>query len=145
MSVIVNSSATQVITTESPIVLKQETTNVTVKFNSILVQQGESANVIKVPFSYGDATPKLIGSFVGTILSVRLVIDQAFNANASLRIGTTAQPGLLMESTENNAIEAAEYESTPLIKFASPTSVFLSIALSDGVSVGSGFVIIERI
>jgi hypothetical protein len=101
------------------------------------------ASRIKIPFSYGDATPKIIAAAVGLIKRASLIILVPFNVPSLLSLGDDLNSDRLINKYVNNPMAIAEYETSPLIEYVSSTQIKLVIALGEGCTQGKGFVILE--
>lgn len=99
-----------------------------------------------ISFSYGDATPALIGTIpAGYHASwVRLDIYASFDgAGAQITVGTLASPTLLMDAAQSDLTQVAAYESWPLGLMAVATAIYLFITPGSGASAGNGHVLIK--
>lgn len=104
--------------------------------------------IAPVYFSFGDATPDTIYTTdsAGTVVNVRLIVDTAFDgAGASISLGTTTDPDLLLDEAENDPSVASEYESTPDVVLTSGTAVRLSITPGAGATQGAGRILLTFI
>lgn len=103
--------------------------------------------LIKVNFSYGDATPKNIAIVQGLLLRARIVILETFNGvtSSTLQLGTLDNPSAFMPSHQVNPHQIAEYENAINQQRLTPTGVKLFINLGQGVTRGKGCVILETI
>jgi hypothetical protein len=101
------------------------------------------ASRIKIPFSYGDATPKIITALQGLIKRASIIILVPFNAPSLLSLGDDLNSDRLISKTVNNPMAIAEYETSPLVQYASSTQIKLKIELGEGCTQGNGFVILE--
>lgn len=104
---------------------------------------GGSSQTTKIPFGYGDASPKPIQIVQGLVLRARLIITEAFDVPSSLALGDVIEQGSLINSSWNDASTKGEYEASPLINYLQPTQTQLTISLGEGCSKGKGFVILE--
>jgi hypothetical protein len=102
-----------------------------------------SQNRIKVPFSWGDATPKTITSIQGFIKRASIVILNPFNVPSLLSLGDDLNSDRLISKYVNNPSAIAEYETSPMVQYISSTSIKLTIAPGEGCNQGNGFVILE--
>lgn len=108
-------------------------------------ESGLEAGAISMNFSFGDASPILIGDFPpGERIDVaRIDILTPFNgAGSSLSIGTMANPGLLMPVDLNDPFLVASFELSPMTA-SDGSSIYLFITPGNGVSAGSGHVLIR--
>lgn len=102
-----------------------------------------AANYPPIPFSFGDATPKLIAHAAGYLVAVSIVVQTPFNgAGAALQLQTLAGVPLLPAS-EVFPAEAGRYEANPGLFLAAPTGIQLVITPGSGASAGAGFVHME--
>lgn len=109
---------------------------------------GSDPGRVVVPFAYGDATPQPVftAPAAGTDLLVRLVVDTPFNgAGATLQLGTTSNPGLLMPANYNDPTTAATYEAAPDATLASGEQIVLTITPGAGATQGAGRIIFDSI
>ncbi len=104
---------------------------------------GSASQITKIPFSYGDASPKPIQLLQGFVLRARILITEAFDVPSTLELGDLADFGRLIPSNYINPLETGEYESSPLINYLQPTQINLRISLGEGCARGKGFVILE--
>lgn len=63
-----------------------------------------ASGAVRIPFGFGDATPKTLGAFgPGLLARVSIVIETAFNgAPSALSIGTATQPALYLPVAAND-------------------------------------------
>lgn len=105
---------------------------------------GGQTTRIKIPFSWGDATPALIHTYTGTIFAAAIVLQVPFNGvGASLSLGDSGNNGRLISASEVDATAAATYGTSPAHTYASSTQIRLYITPGTGASQGSGFVLLE--
>jgi hypothetical protein len=105
-----------------------------------------SGGKFSLPFSFGDASPAVIGTVPANkiVTAVRIVITTAFNGTgASLAVGSALDPDGLMDELGNDPAQVAEYESSPGTSFGLDTSVRLTISPGGGASAGAGVVFLE--
>ena len=117
-----------------------------IETGTIILVEGGGGGImqVRIPFSFGDATPKVLGSFgPGLLDRVSIVIETAFNATSGLSIGTAAQPALYFPATMNDPLAIGEYEVSPDVFLASATEFVLAITAGVGITQGSGHVIIQ--
>ncbi|MBD1995297.1 hypothetical protein H6G00_01460 [Leptolyngbya sp. FACHB-541] len=101
---------------------------------------------IKIPFSYGDASPKTIyvAGAGQTIVTANVIIQVPFNGlNCALELGDAEMSDRLMRSDQVVPEFPAEYETNPGYTYSQSTPILLSIYPGLGCSQGSGFVLIE--
>jgi hypothetical protein len=105
---------------------------------------GGADTVLEVPFSWGDASPKLIGLPVqGLIVSATIAITEAFDGPVELRLGTDATPDLLVPHYPGIAELAESYHFQPNTRFATPQQILLSLVRDPAVTTGQGCVLID--
>jgi hypothetical protein len=112
-------------------------------FPNASVDGGAVGSRVKIPFSYGDATPKVITAAQGLIKRASIIIITPFNAPSMLSLGDDLNSDRLISKFVNNPMAIAEYETSPLVQYASSTEIKLYIALGEGCTQGNGFVILE--
>jgi hypothetical protein len=113
-------------------------------FPNAAVGGSTQTNRIKIPFSWGDATPKSITILQGLVKRASIVIVTPFNIPSSqLSLGDDLNSDRLISRFVNNPQIIAEFETSPIVQYASPTEIKLSILLGAGNNQGSGFVILE--
>ena len=100
-------------------------------------------SLIKVPFSWGDATPKFIYTVQGLVHRASILILEGFDTPSYLALGDDLDQDRLVSRFYNNPLEVAEFEATPLIVYPSPTSIKLLIVPGVGNTRGKGFVVLE--
>lgn len=104
---------------------------------------GISPSVLKIPFSFGDASPKVIAqNFTGKILSASVFIDTIFNGIVQLKLGDSTNNESLIPSIDIDPYTRGEYESFPLKIYNTASQIILSITIDSGVTQGNGFVIL---
>lgn len=104
------------------------------------------ATETQIPFSWGDATPAVLGVFeVGKIIySISLVILEPFDGiGASLSIGVDGNADLFMATNECDPKTAEVYSVTPGYKFAVEKTVKLFITPGAGATKGNGVIMIN--
>lgn len=110
---------------------------------------GSSAGVNPpINFSFGDASPVPVLTLAvdSEIASVQLEIEQAFNGvGASIRLGTAAEPGLLLDAWQSDPSTAGVYETTPRVQLPAGTALVLTIVPGSGASAGTGQFLINSI
>lgn len=92
-------------------------------------------------FSFGDATPYLLGSLVAgkLVISARVTIENIFNgAGASISIGTLGNPNSVMATTSILPSEIGTYERAVSAILLTNQDLYLFIAPGAGASTGSG-------
>lgn len=103
---------------------------------------GQAGGTIQpVAFSYGDA-PGVIytATGAGTLTAVRLVVVTPFNGTApTIALGTLAQPGAAMATTDNDPMTVAEYEITADLHLDAGETLRITIT-PDGSTAGAGLI-----
>lgn len=102
--------------------------------------------IVKIPFSYGDATPKQLYLVAGgkTVFTTQIVITVPFNGVApALAIGDSVVPDRLMATDQNNPALVGEYENNPGHTYAFETQILLTIIPGESCTAGAGFVLLE--
>ena len=99
----------------------------------------------KYPFSYGDATPKLITSIGGAhITTAQIFIATTFNGvGAALQLGDAGDLDRLITTQQVDPTRLGEFETNPWHFYASNTQILLTINPGSGASQGSGYVYLE--
>lgn len=108
--------------------------------------EGGSSSSIKVPFSFSDATPKFIYSIPADtlIVSAAVIISTPFNSPlSSISLGDSGNNSRLLNSSQIYQGEVGEYETKPMYKYITTTSIYLYINLGSGNTTGNGYVILE--
>jgi hypothetical protein len=110
---------------------------------------GSSAGVNPpINFSFGDAspTPVLTLPAASEVAGIQLQIEQAFDgAGAAIRLGIAGQPGLLLDTWQNDPTSVGIYEVTPRVELPAGTALILTITPGAGASAGSGQFLINTI
>lgn len=107
---------------------------------------GAAQLAIEVPFSYGDASPKILAQVPQdkVVLSSSMVILEAFDGVLSeLSVGSLAQPDDIMSTTDNVAQIAATWSNTPNTVYSAPTDIYLTINNGSGATQGRGIIVIN--
>lgn len=106
---------------------------------------GGSGGSIKVPFAWGDASPKPIYTALAgqTIFTVQVVLQTAMLAGSTLSVGDAGDPQRLLAATQIDPSIAAEFEVNPGFTYTANTQVLLTITPASDNTTGSGFVLIE--
>lgn len=95
-----------------------------------------------IDFAHGDASSVVLvlpSAGPAEVLLVSLEIEEAFNgAGPTLRVGTGAQPSLLMGQDQNDPAVVATYEVAPRVELPASTQLVLSIAPGVGSTQGRG-------
>lgn|GEM_PF-3561095 len=120
-----------------------EKITIAIATNAAVGSGNANATRLKVPFSWGDATPKLIGVVQGFIKRASIIIVTPFNSPSVLTLGDDLNLQRLITTGANNPLAIAEYETSPIVNYVSATEIKLAIALGMGNTQGSGFVILE--
>lgn len=104
-----------------------------------------SDGAIRVPFNWGDATPKTIITLPAntTVFTAQIVIQTPFNGTgATLRLGDSGNLSRLIATAQNDPTSALTFTSAPAYTYTSSTSILLSITPGSSASAGSGFVLL---
>ena len=100
-----------------------------------------------IAFAFGDASPRNVLTLTGAIrvLSVRVNVSLAFNGlAASFKLGTAAQPELLVASAQVDLGTATEFEVNPKAALAAGEPIVLTLAPGVGGNQGVGWIVIEQ-
>lgn len=103
-------------------------------------------NRIKVNFSFGDATPKVIfqNTILKTIVEASIVVLTPFNGvGASLSLGDLVDSSKFIASVQNDPSFACEWHANP--NTTTNTDIILTINPGSAATQGSGFIILEII
>lgn len=106
----------------------------------------DGAPSIRHSFSFGDATPFAFATPASgvTLQRCRVIIDTAFNGvGASISVGSSATPDLLMPSSGLLPGVAGSYETSPDLKLNAALALSIFITPGSGASAGAGRIIIE--
>jgi hypothetical protein len=109
-------------------------------------QDGSSAGAVKVPFAFGNASPKpvYLAQPNQTIFTATIVIQTPFNGSgAALQLGDAGMPDRLITASQTDPTFAAEYETNPGYTYTSETQITLTITPGEGCTQGSGYVLLE--
>lgn len=100
---------------------------------------------IRIPFAWGDASPKpIITALAGqTVFTVQIVITTAMLAGSTLSLGDAANPNRLMAATQLDPSIVSEFEANPGYTYTADTQIILTINPAGGNTTGAGFVLIE--
>lgn len=102
---------------------------------------GSSGVSLKGSFSYGDATPQLIGILLAGLYNpdTRIDIKSIFDGvGAQVSIGSMADPNLLFSSSQCNPLEVSSYQVTSAFEVLADTSIYLFIQPGAGATQGTG-------
>lgn len=105
-----------------------------------------SSGQIKVPFSWGDSTPKLIATVPAntTVFTSIISVTETFNGvGTGLRLGDANDLTRFLDLPSQGLIEGYETESNVTFTYTQSTQLLLSITPGVGATQGRGFVIIE--
>lgn len=117
-----------------------------------LISTGEGGTAVQtqhrlvVPFMYGDATPKSLGTISANkqIFSTQIFITTAFDGSSpSLSIGTSGSPADLMATSDNDPNTIGEYSVYTKKVYGANTELFLTINAGAGAGAGAGIVLID--
>lgn len=107
---------------------------------------GGGSGAIKIPFSYGDATPKFIHAVSPgeTIFTAQIIIQVPFNGvDSALQLGDAEMSDRLIRADQNDPSEVAEWETNPGYTYTLASQIVLSITPGEGCTQGSGFILLE--
>lgn len=99
-----------------------------------------------IAFSYGDASPSIVYTLAHSleIIAISLEIDTGFNGTgASISLGITGQPDLLIPSSKCDPSVIGVWEYSPRVTLPAGTQLILTIAPGTGASVGHGQIYIQ--
>lgn len=99
-------------------------------------------------FSFGDASPATLMVLDSAVLGLRvaLTITTPFNgAGASIAIGTTASPALILPPERSDPTESTTFETKYMGPLPALTAITLTLTPGFGASQGAGVVVIEPI
>jgi hypothetical protein len=105
-----------------------------------------SSGQIKIPFAWGDSTPKNIATVPAntTVFTSIISVTETFNGvGANLRLGDANNLTRFLDIPSQGLIADYELESNVTFTYTSSTQLLLSITPGTGASQGKGFVIIE--
>ena len=109
-------------------------------------QQGTPASggAAHTAFAWGDANPLTLVTTTdaAVIAKVEVLLLTAFDAAATLSIGTAADHSLYMGVTDNDTASAGEYQTNPCLEAAGGTAICLYKTLIGNVSAGNGIILI---
>lgn len=100
------------------------------------------------PFAFGDASPRTLFTTVASslVLAVSVNITTPFNGAApSMRIGTAAQPELLLAAAQIDLTVATEFEVNPNLVLGAGQGVLITLVPGAGATQGAGWIVIEQI
>lgn len=100
-----------------------------------------------IAFGFGDASPRSVATVTSAVLvlSVRVNVRLAFNGVApSFRLGSAAQPELLVAATQLDLGTATEFEINPNATLAAGAEIVLTLAPGAGGTQGAGWIVIEQ-
>jgi hypothetical protein len=101
-----------------------------------------------INFAFGDATPTPVLTLGenSEITGVSLQIEQIFDgAGAQIRLGTTGDPGLLLDAWQNDPAALMTFEASPRVELAAGTVIVLTIVPGGGASQGRGQFVITAV
>lgn len=131
------------------VVLQESVQVVTVGVQGNAGPTGLAGNLAAPPiaFAFGDASPRNVLTLTGAIrvLSVRVNVSLAFNGlGAIFKLGTAAQPELLVASAQVDLGTATEFEVNPKAALAAGEPIVLTLAPGVGGNQGVGWIVIEQ-
>lgn len=100
------------------------------------------------PFAFGDASPRTLFTTAAAslVLAVSVNITTPFNGAApSIRIGTAAQPELLIAAVQSDLTVATEFEVNPNLVLGAAQEVLITLVPGAGATQGAGWIVIEQI
>lgn len=103
-----------------------------------------SGTVPAIAFAYGDATPTTIYVVAqnGVLTQSSIAIDTPFNgAGATLKLSVGATT--ILDTTQNNPAQVAEYQTAPTLAVTTGTAVVLTIVPGAGATAGNGRIFLE--
>lgn len=101
-----------------------------------------------IGFSFGDASPRALpaADLAKLVLAVSVNIVTPFDGAApSLRLGTAAQPELLVAAAQIDLATATEFEFSPNLVLAAAQGLVLTLTPGAGATQGAGWIVIEQI
>lgn len=101
-----------------------------------------------IAFAFGDASPRTLFTTTASslVMGVSVNVTTPFNGAApSLRIGTTAQPELLLAATQLDLTVATEFEVNPNLILSAAQAVVMTLVPGAGCTQGSGWIVFEQI
>jgi hypothetical protein len=103
-----------------------------------------SGGGIKVPFAWGDASPKTIATLPAntTVFTARILIVEPFSSG-SLQLGDSAIADRYFNLPIEGINQSSDHENYVGLSYVSGTQIKLAINNTNGNSQGKGFVIIE--
>lgn len=123
-----------------------DSTPLTIQIGGRVNTSSNESNSIKIPFFFGDASPRVIFTALsGTLLQeVNIIITTPFNtSDTNIDVGDDIDPSSLINNSQVYVDEVGIYTSTPMRLFKSPTPIYLSINLDSGTTQGAGFVLLN--
>jgi hypothetical protein len=111
----------------------------------IYLQTGQSG-LVRVPFSYGDASPKPIAVLPAnsTVFTATIVLQVPFNGvGAALTLGDAGVGDRLIAANQNDPAQEAEFEVNPGFTYSTATQILLTINPGAGATSGAGYVLLE--
>ena len=116
--------------------------------NYISEDDAESSVIAPIGFEYNNVSPRVVYTLAeeSLIKTATLSITTPFNGTgASLKVGTPAQPGLLMETAENDPSLAIEFSAEVYERVPAGTQIQITTVPGEGASAGAGLLILELI
>lgn len=101
-----------------------------------------------IAFAFGDASPRTLftTALASLVLGVSVNVTIPFNGAApSLRIGTAAQPELLLAATQLDLAVATEFEVNPNLIMSAAQAVVMTLVPGAGSTQGSGWIVFEQV
>lgn len=106
---------------------------------------GSASSFIEVPFSYGDASPKLLGIIASgkMVLNCSVRIINPFNGtSAALSVGSSGTPDDIMATGDNYPGIQSTWSNNPNTIYGSDTNVYLTINSGADATAGSGLLVL---
>jgi hypothetical protein len=101
---------------------------------------------VKVNFSFGDSTPKIIltNTALKTVINASIVIETPFNGlGANLSLGDMVLNNKFINTSQNDPTISCEFSTNP--NNTTNTNIILTITPGSGATQGSGFVLLDII
>jgi len=101
---------------------------------------------MKIPFAYGDASPRVVQSIRTDtlIVAVQVVITTQFDGVGSAIQVVDSLGGVLLDAAQVNPSAVDTYESTPGVVLPEGTDILIQITPGSGATSGAGYLVIHR-
>lgn len=109
-------------------------------------EPGRNSDISRLPFSFGDASPKPIAVINAgqTVFTVQIVLQVPFNGiGSALCLGDAQLSDRLIRADQNDPYTIAEYETNPGYTYLTDTPIALTITAGEGCTQGSGYLLFE--